>query len=87
MDWNPVLSTRSVWGQLIICEIVYGELAPAFGKEIDLHEALRKLGISFDSISPRTAWHAGTVFRAYREAGGLRQHLIADFLIAAHAQL
>lgn len=85
--WMRVLIQARREGQLIVCEIVYGELAPAFRREIDLHEALRKLGISFDSISPRTAWHAGTVFRAYREAGGPRQHLIADFLIAAHAQL
>jgi hypothetical protein len=30
---------------------------------------------------------AGEIFKAYRRAGGPREHLIPDFLIGAHAQV
>jgi predicted nucleic acid-binding protein len=73
-------------GPLVVCDVVYGELAPAFAAEPDLQEALRKLGVSFEAISPSAAWLAGSLLRDYRRAGGPRQSLIADFLIAAHAQ-
>jgi predicted nucleic acid-binding protein len=46
----------------------------------------RKLGVSFEAISPSAAWLAGSLFRDYRHACGPRQSLIPDFLIAAHPQ-
>jgi predicted nucleic acid-binding protein len=65
---------------------VDGTTIKAFATETDLEEALRKLGVFFESISPSAAWQAGITFRLYRDAGGPREHLIPDFLIAAHAQ-
>jgi hypothetical protein len=85
--WLSCLIRARREGQLVICEVVYAELSPAFAAEADLEVALSKLGISFDSISPRTAWKAGETFRAYRDGGGPRKHLIPDFLVAAHAQV
>ncbi len=40
-----------------------------------------------DPIKADAAWLAGQIFKRYREEGGPRQHLIPDFLIAAHAQI
>ncbi len=73
-------------GQLVICDVVYAEISPVFSSENDLQEALRKLGVAFESVSASAAWRAGVCFRSYRDAGGPREHLIPDFLIAAHAQ-
>lgn len=84
--WLNLLVSARREGRLVVCDVVYAELAPAFGAETDLQETLRKLGVSFEAITPSTAWHAGHTFRRYRDAGGPRDHLVPDFLIAAHAQ-
>jgi predicted nucleic acid-binding protein len=73
-------------GQLVICSVVYAEISAAFAEESALEEALRRLGVQLDPIGPAAAWRAGRSFRSYRDSGGPREHLIPDFLIAAHAQ-
>ena len=84
--WLQVLLHARREGPLVVCDIVYSEIALAFAAETGLRVALDKMGVSFESISPLTAWLAGSIFRDYRRAGGPREHLIPDFLIAAHAQ-
>ncbi len=86
-EWMESLIQARKEGQLFICEVVYAELAPAFGTRDRLESTLDRLGVSFDPILPDAAWLAGNVFRRYRKAGGPWEHLIPDFLIAAHAQL
>jgi hypothetical protein len=44
------------------------------------------MGATVLPIENLAAWEAGRTFRQYRDAGGPREHLIPDFLIAAHAQ-
>lgn len=83
--WVNCLIDARREGQVVICDTAYAELAPAFAAESDLQDALGKLGIAFESIASAAAWKAGISFRAYREAGGPRERLIPDFLIAAHA--
>lgn len=85
--WLNLLIGARREGQLVVCDVVYAELSPAFASKADLEDALRKLGIAFEAISPASAWQAGARFRAYRDAGGPRERLIPDFLIAAHAQV
>ena len=45
------------------------------------------LAIEYDDFSPESARHAGVIFWKYRQAGGPREHLLPDFLVAAHAQI
>ncbi len=85
--WLEALIRAREEGELVLCEVVYAEVAPAFPSRGELETALRKLGARFDAIQPESAWLAGETFRAYRRAGGPRTHLIPDFLIAAHAQI
>jgi predicted nucleic acid-binding protein len=84
--WLDVLVQARREGLLVVCDVVYAELAPAFAAEDELGEALRRLGVSFEALVPAAAWLAGSCFRSYRDAGGPREHLIPDFLIAAHAR-
>jgi predicted nucleic acid-binding protein len=86
-SWMEVLLQARREGQLVICEVVYAEVAPAFASEEGLKEALARLGVYFLPVSAAAAWRAGLSFRAYRDAGGPRAHLIPDFLIAAHAEI
>lgn len=85
-SWLDVLVQARREGQLVICDVVYAEISSAFALESNLQATLRKLGVQFEPTAPPAAWNAGRSFRAYRDAGGPREHLIADFLIGAHAQ-
>ena len=85
-EWLGALVEARRRGTLSICEIVYAELAPAFPSAATLDEKLDAMGIDVVSLNRGAAWLAGKVFQNYRRGGGPRQHLIPDFLIAAHAQ-
>ena len=41
--------------------------------------------VFLDAITPEAAFLAGQTFVRYRRDGGPREHLIPDFIIAAHA--
>ncbi len=85
--WIERLAERAAAAPLVVCDVVFAEMA-AFFPELDrLVEALAVLELRFDPILPRAAHAAGRRFRAYRDQGGPRRHLIPDFLIGAHAEL
>lgn len=85
--WVETLIAARREGQLVLCEIVYAEVSPAFSVQGHLESALQFLGARLDPTQAEAAWLAGQNFLAYRRAGGPREHLIPDFLIAAHAQV
>lgn len=86
-DWMEVLIQARRQGPLVLCEVVYAEVAPAFESRGELDKVLSDLGAHLDPIEAETAWLAGETFKRYRAGGGPREHLIPDFLIAAHAKV
>lgn len=72
-------------GALIACGVVWAELRPWFGDRSTLIQAMDRLGVEHSPISREAALVAGEAWQRYRAAGGPREHLIPDFLIAAHA--
>lgn len=72
-------------GALVICDIVYAELAPAFPDRAALDAALREINANASPIDSSIAWDAGRRWLQYRRAGGTRKRIITDFLIGAHA--
>jgi hypothetical protein len=86
-EWMDRLVEARRQGELLLCEVVYAELAPAFVTQDELDKVLTDLGARLDLIKTEAAWLAGKTFKQYRDRGGRRQHLIPDFLIAAHAQV
>ena len=72
-------------GSLVICDVVYAELAPQYETREGLDRALAGLGVRVIESGLDVAWLAGRKWYAYRMAGGSRQRLLADFLIGAHA--
>jgi hypothetical protein len=72
-------------GQLVICEIVYAELARGFDSTAALDHSLESLGVVFEGIARIAAFRAGKAFAEYRRRGGPRTNLIPDFMVAAHA--
>ena len=72
-------------GAVIICDLVYAELVPAFTARVSLDGALREIGAALSSINSSIAYEAGLRWKLYRESGGPRNRIIIDFLIGAHA--
>jgi predicted nucleic acid-binding protein len=52
-----------------------------------LLSALSTIDAEFSPLSRDEALLAGEAWQKYRRAGGKRNHLIPDFLVAAHAQV
>lgn len=74
-------------GPLVISPIAFAELAPSSPDASNLNKFLGRLDILFDPISPDAAHLAGSTFKKYRQAGGPRQQILPDFIIAAHAKI
>ncbi len=72
-------------GAVIVCDMVYAELVPAFGDRAALDGALREINAALSPIDTSIAYEAGLRWARYRRAGGPRERIISDFLIAAHA--
>jgi predicted nucleic acid-binding protein len=72
-------------GQLVVCDIVWAELAAAFPSESDLTQAMDTLGILFSPMQAEAATLAGQFWRTYRRRGGQSPRVVADFMIGAHA--
>ena len=66
---EQVANARSAGG-LLVCDLVYAELVPAFQDRQSLDEALRGLGASLSSINADIAYEAGLRWKRYRQAGG-----------------
>ena len=73
-------------GDVIICDVVYAEIALAFHDRVELDTALRNIGVTLSPIDSDIAYDAGVQWARYRAAGGPRTRLLADFLIGAHAE-
>ena len=72
-------------GAVIICDLVYAELVPAFISRVSLDGALREIGAALSPVNSSIAYEAGLRWKLYRESGGPRNRIIIDFLIGAHA--
>jgi hypothetical protein len=73
-------------GRIVVCPVVWSELRAFFNSEGAM-ETLTEAGVYFDPFDRGVADLAGAMWREYRRRGGKRTRLLADFLIAAHAQV
>lgn len=74
-------------GAVLVCDVVYAELVPAFDDRTALDGVLQEIGGTTAPIDTTVAYEAGLRWRRYRQAGGPRERIITDFLIGAHAVL
>jgi len=72
-------------GALVVCEVVLAELRPHFASRSALDEALETLEARYVALPRDAAVLAGERWQLCRSAGGTRDRVMADFLIAAHA--
>ncbi|MBI3323938.1 MAG: PIN domain-containing protein [Candidatus Omnitrophica bacterium] len=88
---EEALRDASKQGALIICDVVYAELAGLFPSQAALEAFLRETSIQLKSSSPEILWKAGELWRRFcldrPRQTAIARRIIADFLIGAHAML
>ncbi len=85
-DWSRrQLNAAAATDDMAINDVVYAELSVGYQRMEDLDEMLASTGISLAPIPRSALFLAGKAFRRYREAGGGRTGVLADFFIGAHA--
>ncbi len=72
-------------GSLVVCDLVYAELCVHFARQGECDEFLDSTEIRVESLNRGAHFLASRAWRAYRQAGGQRTRILADFLIGAHA--
>ena len=72
-------------GAIVVCDVVYAELVPAFGDRAALDRALHEIGTVPSPIDSSIAYEAGLRWKRYRAASGPRERIMTDFLVGAHA--
>lgn len=73
-------------GRLVACAVVWAEVSARFDESDEAAQVLGRLTVAYSAMDVTSAHDAGRVWRAYRERGGKRERVIADFLIGAHAR-
>lgn len=74
-------------GRLVVCDVVWSELAALFPTPQVLQEQMDTLGIGYLAMDRDAASLAAEKWRKYRARGGDRKRVIADFLVGAHAKV
>jgi predicted nucleic acid-binding protein len=78
------LSDTAQFGPLALSEVAMAEVCAHGDSEIT-RKTLAGLGFIFVPLSETSAIRAGEMSKRYRQNGGTRSRIIADFLIGAHA--
>jgi len=74
-------------GRLVMPMICSAELAGYFSFQGDLDRFLARIPVTLLALDPAASFLAGTFHKAYRRRGGTRTRVLADFIVAAQAQL
>lgn len=73
-------------GSLVVSDIVYAELCIHFETQRECDAFLESTEIRVQGLTREAHFLASSAWRIYRQQGGKRTRILADFLIGAHAQ-
>ena len=73
-------------GSLVISDIVYAELCIHFENQGECDAFLDSIEIRVQALTREAHFLASRAWRVYRQQGGKRTRILADFLVGAHAQ-
>ena len=71
--------------RLAINAVIYSELSIAFARIEELEAAIADAALAVEAIPREALFLAGKVFLDYRRAQGVKQGVLPDFYIGAHA--
>jgi hypothetical protein len=79
------LEAASVIDRLAINPVIYSELSIAFERIEELEAVLAEANLSMEPLPREALFLAGKVFLNYRRRQGIKQGVLPDFYIGAHA--
>lgn len=94
LDPDPVFGRASgealkqalLEGAVVACDVVWAEVATAYGeKQDELLEIMDRLNITFSEHSKEASLQSALHWFQYRQRGGRKTRIAADFLIGGHA--
>ena len=74
-------------GDVVVCDAVVAEVQAMLNTRETAMDALVAYGIRYLPTTEQAAVRAGHMQRRFRDRGGRRERVVADFLIGAHALL
>ena len=74
-------------GEVVVCDAVVAEVQSILDTRETAMDSLADFGIRYAATSEQAAVRAGHMQRRFRDRGGRRERVVADFLIGAHALL
>jgi predicted nucleic acid-binding protein len=72
-------------GRIIACDVVWAETAANYISEAEFKKVIDTLGLELSPLGKESAFLAGGLWKSYRNDGGKRSRIVADFMIGAHA--
>jgi predicted nucleic acid-binding protein len=85
-EWSiSQLRAQSQIHRLVINPIIYAELSLTFSAVEALDKALETMMLPVIEIPKPALFLAGKAFARYRRQGGIKQNVLSDFFIGAHA--
>ncbi len=79
------LDSASATDTLAINPIIYSELSIAFARIEELEAVIAEASLNVEPIPREALFLAGKVFLGYRRARGIKQSMLSDFYVGAHA--
>jgi predicted nucleic acid-binding protein len=87
-DASASMLTRALSaGDVVVCDAVVAEVQAMLNTRETAMDALTAYGIRYLPTTEQAAVRAGHMQRRFRDRGGRRERVVADFLIGAHALL
>jgi predicted nucleic acid-binding protein len=74
-------------GDVVICDAVVAEVQTMLDTRETAMDSIAAMGIRYLATTEQAAVRAGHMQRRYRDRGGRRERIVADFLIGAHAMM
>ncbi len=74
-------------GEVVVCDAVVAEVQTLLDTRETAMDALAEFGVRYEPTTLQAAVRAGHMQRRFRDRGGRRERVVADFLIGAHAMM
>ena len=79
------LDAASATDTLAINQIIYSELSMAFARIEEIEAVIEEVALQVEPIPREALFLAGKAFLKYRQAKGIKNNVLPDFFIGAHA--